>query len=1124
MTITAQVPRSGPFTGNGSTVAFTYGFLLEADTELVVVVRNTTTDVITDKILTTDYSVAGVGTVGGGTVTFVTAPAVDEQVAFLRAVPLVQDLDLQNRGVVSPELLEAQLDELTRIVQDHDEAIARALLADVFNVIDPDQLTLYLSLLGPLSSEIAAVAGDLGNIQLIVDNLVAVQNAAANALAAEAALDEFTDLYLGAKAADPTLDNDGNALQTGAFYFNTGVNELRFWNGTLFVSNTSSGATNDVFTGDGATVDFVLSTAPAAENNTFVYIDGVYQAKAGYCVASTTVTFSEAPPLDANIEVITLVTAVLSEVALFEFGVSTATSADGARMQFVETFADLATLTPSQIALNGYVTVTSTGFIYQRVAAGQLDYSGGVGVQLDVVASTSASAYGCVPSDPTAPVYVDAELELAIAGAVAAGEAILHFLPGLHFLQNSHVIPAGLEFSGLGIFPNVRMGNTASLFDVLVDSTTTTTFVACGTGTRNLSIDYVTNGLHMGFKHTNAARLYTNAADEFFEITDFTNQDASGFTPATPRLFSALFQFEESQQRHAFKNIRVIPSCPDTTIGEVEGVSGYKDSTQVVAYADWDVGLYATVPWGISISECAVVGYWGIASHLSYGGFVDPASIGTPNAEHGSYDHCVFQDGVELRSGDIWPIIDKTSAGIYVRWTPSHQFDPAGGVIKIATTDTFGGTVSYEYSDVVYIASNAPNIGANTLTTGWLRLNNIRPLGAGANDTTAIRTEFTNPGGCGKIVMTFAGGHSHTRFNNCSFTDFAHCTGVDEANSIFSALRDKYRPGLTLSGAPMRAVKFSNCLLTSSGPIVAHIGMARDVYFDTDCYAETRPYRTTLGGLLDGVRGGAILAGSTSLFRSETGNAGSCSGRIFGNGFNDVISTNPYRTTRAGTRMVAQLDHFYFGLGFTDIDAVIPNNGSNQLQIISPNAQEIYIARRDSAGVSKEMLRAYTASSVDRVQLAENTVHIQKGQLVRPGVDNLYDLGAASFRWDDVFATNGTINTSDEREKRDIAAIPANVLDAWAAVNWIQFRWKSGTRTHTGVIAQQVIAALDVCGPGTAFSYGVVGYDEWPDEFDDEGRLIVKAGNRYSVRAGEADALENALIRRALQRAGIPLT
>jgi len=43
--------------------------------------------------------------------------------------------------------------------------------------------------------------------------------------AAEAALDTFDDRFLGAKATDPTLDNDGNALQDGALYYDT-TNEL----------------------------------------------------------------------------------------------------------------------------------------------------------------------------------------------------------------------------------------------------------------------------------------------------------------------------------------------------------------------------------------------------------------------------------------------------------------------------------------------------------------------------------------------------------------------------------------------------------------------------------------------------------------------------------------------------------------------------------------------------------------------------------------------------------------------------------------------------------------------------------------------------------------------------------
>ena len=57
-------------------------------------------------------------------------------------------------------------------------------------------------------------------------------NAAASASAAAASFDAFDDRYLGAKASDPTTDNDGNALQVGALYWNTTTNELRVWNGS----------------------------------------------------------------------------------------------------------------------------------------------------------------------------------------------------------------------------------------------------------------------------------------------------------------------------------------------------------------------------------------------------------------------------------------------------------------------------------------------------------------------------------------------------------------------------------------------------------------------------------------------------------------------------------------------------------------------------------------------------------------------------------------------------------------------------------------------------------------------------------------------------------------------------
>ncbi len=39
--------------------------------------------------------------------------------------------------------------------------------------------------------------------------------------------DQFDDRYLGAKSSDPLVDNDGNALQNGAFYINTATGQLR---------------------------------------------------------------------------------------------------------------------------------------------------------------------------------------------------------------------------------------------------------------------------------------------------------------------------------------------------------------------------------------------------------------------------------------------------------------------------------------------------------------------------------------------------------------------------------------------------------------------------------------------------------------------------------------------------------------------------------------------------------------------------------------------------------------------------------------------------------------------------------------------------------------------------------
>jgi hypothetical protein len=57
------------------------------------------------------------------------------------------------------------------------------------------------------------------------------------------------------------------------------------------------------FSGNGSTVAFTLTYDPSTENNTQVYVNGVYQQKNTYAVSGTTLTFSEAPPVGSTIEV-----------------------------------------------------------------------------------------------------------------------------------------------------------------------------------------------------------------------------------------------------------------------------------------------------------------------------------------------------------------------------------------------------------------------------------------------------------------------------------------------------------------------------------------------------------------------------------------------------------------------------------------------------------------------------------------------------------------------------------------------------------------------------------------------------------------------------------------------------
>jgi hypothetical protein len=58
------------------------------------------------------------------------------------------------------------------------------------------------------------------------------------------------------------------------------------------------------FSGTGSQTVFTLANAPLSADTTNVFINGVYQQKNTYTLASATLTFSEAPPATSVIEIV----------------------------------------------------------------------------------------------------------------------------------------------------------------------------------------------------------------------------------------------------------------------------------------------------------------------------------------------------------------------------------------------------------------------------------------------------------------------------------------------------------------------------------------------------------------------------------------------------------------------------------------------------------------------------------------------------------------------------------------------------------------------------------------------------------------------------------------------------
>ena len=76
-----------------------------------------------------------------------------------------------------------------------------------------------------------------------------------------------------------------------------------------------------------------------------------------------------------------------------------------------------------------------------------------------------------------------------------------------------------------------------------------------------------------------------------------------------------------------------------------------------------------------------------------------------------------------------------------------------------------------------------------------------------------------------------------------------------------------------------------------------------------------------------------------------------------------------------------------------------------------------------------------------------------------PALNDSWDLGSSSFKWDNVYTSNGPIQTSDQRMKSDITASDLG-LNFINSLSPVKYKFTGKQRTHYGLISQSVKSAL----------------------------------------------------------------
>ncbi|WP_230845862.1 glycosyl hydrolase family 28-related protein [Yersinia intermedia] len=674
-------------------------------------------------------------------------------------------------------------------------------------------------------------------------------------------------------------------------------------------------------------------------------------------------------------------------------------------------------------------------------------------------------------ADPTFTTDSYAAIQGAIDHAVESGASVVWLPTGRYKVSKGIVIPAGITLVGDG-------GDYWDTFrpspDRLLKSWDKGThLVFAGTGAKTENIQNIMN-----------ARTPKIVDGISYPLTDFTNNDSVGGSPATPKLFSAAVKATHASQ---IKNLRIMLNN--------HGIEGYNDAASLSLGDNWDVGLWVFDGNSAIVDTVQVVGYWRIAGILLTENDGSYSTVGNP--ESATFNNVLTQGrrGLLIRNAaqiDVYSNTDTTVTALYnssftltadMRFRTGNNsqiYRFTGYSVNNATITLTGVSPNLPASVTVLRAANIGNNFSGTVFSNF--------KACSLDHTSGNNSAFLGLGEAGAMEID---GYP---IRNLKFINFKAQTTFDRLNTIFGDMKD---------------AKFVSC---------EHENGAMIAYNNSETIGFTGNIRFTNSDIQPSTNISAFTPRDCSIDYKQMPTQNTDGAFIIKNWRANNLNIQ-YADGKSGVLLRdsdknAQLSN---GTGFMYLRSAGSTDG---LDLFGAS-----FAIRDSTGVA--FLQGFSTLNITGPgTLSMSNFAVSSGGVVRGATPNTAYCGDAAHPWAGGYTQTGFSITSNMLDKQDIKLFTDEILDAWGHVDWYSYRLIDAVarkgeqaRSHAGLLAQEIMAVFQTYDLDSE-NLGLVCYESWPEsvEIIDGKEVTVPAGDSYSVRYTEALCIEAAFNRRERTR------